>query len=410
MTTILESTAFLKQRAGEIGMSEKAIEALEKFGVKKLSTLAFAHGQPNQPIKPDEFVEFHKKINGGTEMAVADAAALKQLLFESHVLVTQQLKARLEEPSAESSVPKQLPIAEKTARMTKLKQELRGVLVEGSLEPSNSLLELMCHMVNTKVLKYVEPSKCTSREWEISNARPKKLLQIDGANLSVKDSISVTENEPHGLHEHLNAFRRRGLAFHFADLMSWEIHEKYLATLMDRMSLDPPPGYARTSLNQILRADRQCFTKAMREVTDFVRTPAGDLPLDAFFVDVLQHSEIAFHLLPMPAKGKGKGEKGKQDWGNQWRSQPYTTGKGKGKQDPKGKGKGTGLWKMPAALKEHGSPVDDQNEPICYGYNLGTCTAAVAAGGKCDKGRHVCCFKQCYKLHTYLEHNKQSKQ
>ena len=88
---------------------------------------------------------------------------------------------------------------------------------------------------------------------------------------------------------------------------------KYLATLLGRMSLEPPPGYARTSLSQILRADRHCFIKAMREVTEFTRAPTGNLPLDSFFRDVLQYSEIAFHLLPIPVKGKGRGEKGKQE-------------------------------------------------------------------------------------------------
>ena len=89
--------------------------------------------------------------------------------------------------------------------MNKLKSDLSGVLIEGNLEPSNALLELTCRMVNAKVLKYIEPAKCTSREWEISNAKPKKTLQIDGTNLSVKESTSVTDNEPHGLYEYLNA-------------------------------------------------------------------------------------------------------------------------------------------------------------------------------------------------------------
>ena len=68
-------------------MSEEAISALENYGVKKLSTLAFAHGEPGQAIKADEFTVFHTSVNNGTEMGVSDAAALKQLLFESHVLV-----------------------------------------------------------------------------------------------------------------------------------------------------------------------------------------------------------------------------------------------------------------------------------------------------------------------------------
>ena len=297
MTTILESEAYLKQRAEEIGISEGSIKALVEHGVKKLSTLAFAHGQPGQAINQGDFEAFAKGVNKGTAMSTADTAGLKQLLFEAHVLVTQQLKARIEEPSSETAIPKQIPMAERNARMDKLRKDLQGVLLEGSLEPAHSLLDLVCHMVSTKVLRYIGPERCPSRSFEIAHLKPKKTVQIEGTSLSVKDVGDLQNIDPHGVYENLNALKRRGLAFHFADLMSWRVHEKYLASLMDRMSLDPPPGYGRTSLGQVLRADKEAFQKAMKEVTSFSRTAAGDLPLDSFFKDPLSCSEVAFHLL-----------------------------------------------------------------------------------------------------------------
>ena len=244
--------------------------------------------------------------------------------------------------------------------------------------------------------------------------KPKKSLQIDGNTLSIKDNANLADKEPHGVYENLTALRRRGLAFHFADLMSWRVHERYIASLMDRMAMDPPPGYARTSLTQVLRADRQAFMTAMTEVTSFARDPAGKLPLDDFFANALSHLEVGFHLhyLPLLAdKGKGKGK-----WLKQERTEPYQTGAGKGtwsKSGGKGKGndskgKGKGFWRMPAALKEHGTPSDENEEPLCYGFNLGTCTAA-PAGGRCEKGKHLCCFKGCLKPHSYLEHAKSQK-
>ena len=249
-------------------------------------------------------------------------------------------------------------------------------------------------MATTKVVRYIGPEKCTSRTFEIANLKPTKTLQIDGSNLSIKDTGNLQRIEPHGIYENLNALRRRGVALHFADVMSWDVHEKYISRLFDRMSVDPPPGYGRASLTQVLRADRESFTQALKELPDFARDAAGILPLDRFFVHVLQLTEVSFHLLPLPLKG-GEKKGGKGEAANPWRPQPYTA---KGSCKDKGKGNTKfGLWKMPAALKEHGAPCDDNNEALCYGYNLGTCTNA-PSGGKCDKGRHVCCHKGCFKV------------
>ena len=151
-------------------------------------------------------------------------------------------------------------------------------------------------MVSCKTLKYVGPEKCTSREYEIANLKPKKSLQIDGSTLSIKDNANLADKEPHGVYENLTALRRRGLAFHFADLMSWKVHERYIASFLDRMAMDPPPGCARTCLTQVLWADRQAFRTAMKEVTSFARDPAGKLPLDVFFANALSHLKVGFHL------------------------------------------------------------------------------------------------------------------
>ena len=117
MTTILESEAHLRQRARDIGVQDATIENIVNYGIKKLSTLAFSRGQPGQVNT--QFDAFQKSVNGGTAVNTADSAGLKQLLFESHVLVTQQLKSRIEEPPSESAVPKPIPLAERSARMTK---------------------------------------------------------------------------------------------------------------------------------------------------------------------------------------------------------------------------------------------------------------------------------------------------
>ena len=44
-------------------------------------------------------------------------------------------------------------------------------------------------------------------------------------------------------------------------------------------------------------------------------------------------------------------------------------------------------------------PTTDENEPICFDYNLGGCAKA-RPGEACPKGKHVCCRKDCFKAHS----------
>ena len=50
----------------------------------------------------------------------------------------------------------------------------------------------------------------------------------------------------------------------FADLLSWECHERYLQQLMGHLRNDPPPNYMRPNLQQVLKADRQVFMYLIR--------------------------------------------------------------------------------------------------------------------------------------------------
>ena len=77
-------------------MSPEAISALESYSVEKLSTLASVHGQPGQAIKADEFTTFHKAVNNGVEMNVADVASLKPRIvveFWLHSLAAQHQRS-----------------------------------------------------------------------------------------------------------------------------------------------------------------------------------------------------------------------------------------------------------------------------------------------------------------------------
>ena len=49
------------------------------------------------------------------------------------------------------------------------------------------------------------------------------------------------------------------------------------------------------------------------------------------------------------------------------------------------------------------SATTDDDEAICFNYNLDGCTGT-APGKLCAKGKHVCCKTGCYKPHSQRKH------
>ena len=61
----------------------------------------------------------------------------------------------------------------------------------------------------------------------------------------------------------------------------------------------PPPGYARISTAQVLRADRAAFTRIAETIKGVRREPDGSLPLDAAIKQIVLDPSVSFHLLPL---------------------------------------------------------------------------------------------------------------
>ena len=101
------------------------------------------------------------------------------------------------------------------------------------------------------------------------------------------------------------ALRRRGVGMTFADLISWESHERYLQQLTSHLRSEPPPNYLRPMLPQILKADRQVFLYLIRVrvCVDLKRQPENILLLDSMIFTALQSYEVGFHVLPLPKVG-----------------------------------------------------------------------------------------------------------
>ena len=397
-----------------MGMTDRAIASLTQGNLDTMGKLAFAIGQPGHPLDAAEFALFAQNTLGGM-ISQADTAVLKRLVFEGHTMVLGQLRELVRDPNAASS--RKLPAVEREHRMAELRQRLVGVVLERQLEPSHELLESMMQQKEANQLNFVQIERCTSREWEITMGKNKKQLALDSEKLIIKERSDIPDQFHSSELQAFEALRRRGVAMTFADMISWEAHERYLQQLTSHLRNEPPPNFMRPALPQILKADRQVFLFLIRVGVDLKRQPDNSLQLDEKIFTALQSYEVGFHLLPLP-KATQKAEtpsqpahnapsygSGKGNWTDR-RSHPYK-GKGRGSHG-KGKNK-SGRSVLPKfLLGRDKTNMDMHGRRLCFNYQMAKCNDA-PDGGECPRGWHLCSRKGCHAPHAEKDHDQKKK-
>ncbi len=165
--------------------------------------------------------------------------------------------------------------------MRNLRTNLAGVNIEGAFEPSNALIEECVQQYESKILKYIEPAKCVSRESERLSVKTDKKLQLNqNSVLTLKETSKIPDADTNSAFALLQCFKRRGLAYELAQLISYPEHERYTDALFRHLSEESPPGFATTSMTQFLRPDRQVFLYLARPVQDIRPDAAHVKPLD----------------------------------------------------------------------------------------------------------------------------------
>ena len=416
MTSIVDSRAHFWKRCSDVGMTERATNHLAQNNLDTMGKLAFSIGQPGHPLDANEFAAFAQNTLGALHNQ-ADTAVLKRLVFEGHTLVLGQLRELVTDPNAAQT--RKLPAVEREHRMQQLRQRLVGVVLERQLEPSHELLEAMMQQKESNQLNFVQLERCTSREWEITMGKNKKQLTLDAEKLVIKEKADTPDQFYSSELQAFEALRRRGVALAFADMMSWEAHERYLQQLTSHLRTEPPPNFMRPSLPQVLKADRQVFLYLIRTGVDLKRQVNNTLELDEKIFVALQAYEVGFHLLPLPKSGQrtdaaspaappshSNYQGGK---GNQWpsnRSQPYK-GKGGGAHG-KGKGK-SGKFVLPKfLLGRDNTNMDTHGRRLCFNYQLGKC-GETPDGGECARGWHLCARRGCHAPHPEKDHDGKKK-
>ena len=117
-------------------------------------------------------------------------------------------------------------------------------------------MDLATRLYDQNVLRYIPLEKCYSRLTELSvvNKGQAKLLEVESSRVVVKDKDAEFETNVQSSYQLLEALKRRGLAMDFAGVMNFTRHDKYVQMLFSHSNRDPPAGYNRCSVSQLIAA------------------------------------------------------------------------------------------------------------------------------------------------------------
>ena len=154
---------------------------------------------------------------------------------------------------------------------------------------AHSCYDLVLNMLEKDSLLYLSPDKFYTRKVELLQKKQPKEVLIDQNSLVVKDKAAEVVCSTRSELELVQALRRRALAFDLVGACSYECMNRFHSELIQHMQEEPPPGYAHTSVTQVLRADRAAFLVLAEKLTSLKRTTAGDLPLESALENVIAH-------------------------------------------------------------------------------------------------------------------------
>ena len=243
MVSVLDSEAHFERKAREAGITDPNVAVLKNRGFKTLSQVAYMVSQPGVPMPESDFATFCSAHFAS--FSIGEISSLRRLIFESQTLTVASLRLQVSDPDASSK--QKMPEAERDVRLENLKRSLPGITIEGHLEPARSLLDAAARIEASNQIVYLAPEKCVSRLYEVAQAKPvTKQVDIEASKLVIKEASDPVEAPTHGAMAVFDAFRRRGLALCFANLIHWPNNERYLNTLFK-----PPAPRSKTRIFKV---------------------------------------------------------------------------------------------------------------------------------------------------------------
>ena len=239
MSSLIESEAHFLQRAREIKCPDAVLAELRVGGFTSLGHLAYAVGQPGQVIPESAFNAFCTTTAPGAN--AAGKACIRRLVFEAQTLVLADLRLQVSDPEGAS---RKMPEAERERRLQQLRGRLPGVLIEGGMESGRCVLEDCVKQESANQLKYLSPDRCVSRTHEVTHSKgASRQLELESSKLVIKETDDAMSMPTHSALQVQEALRRRGIAYVFAQCLSFNAYEKYISRLFSKSPQGASPGF-----------------------------------------------------------------------------------------------------------------------------------------------------------------------
>ena len=392
----LESVAAFKDRARQIGVEDRYIDKFVSKNFAAFGRYAFAIVYSPQHTDETPLINFLNELL--EEQPSADQlACMRRLFFESHSMALTDVRLRVEGGPDPAAVSRKLATAERVARQQEQMTRLGGIVFTPETTPSTHLVDLFVEMLELGVLSYVKPELCCSRAQEVNAVKKDPAVSTDAAGLL---KLATKATEAHcdaGSEIKLRAaWQRRNLAMDLAGLVSFPVAEGWVQFLYSHLLRDPPRGFAKISLQQILDCDKQLFTVASHRTMGNLQVgPNNVKPLDAIFNELRESGEVLQFLTPLPA---ARSHEPPVSSGSRPEKQSKTD-RPSNKGGSKGAGKNTSNPKV--QLPEGCTTHDDENRPLCFAFQNNKCKFKGPAGKRCARGYHKCYKKGCYRNKPY---------
>lgn len=403
MTSVIDSVAEFKSRAVELGISAQLIDDMALKGWSTFAT--FAHSSGYTPQQPDDKVFVEQVLDpllGGPGSAAADprAPAVRRLLYEAWTLCTAELRRRVE--MAPQDRPRRLPLQERHARFERLQAKLVGLALVDDLEPSHGLVDLACQQVDEGSIAYIPWSACTTRAQEVHGCKRTKEWRADKDGVLREHSATETATAEIGNELKLKyALQRRGLALDIAGILPFAEHERIIAHMFQELLRDPLPGFAKTSLLQVERADREVFRLLAESTRAGLQPTANGYSVASGVVDlILQNTKLNFLLLQLPGKPAAQAASGASG-STQSAARPSGQKRKVELERPeakRAKRPARGKPMMPRELAGMAARTA-AGKPICFAFNM---QSGCSSGKECKRGLHVCARPNCAGDHSLI--------
>ena len=300
---LVDSEAAFASHCNAIDKSKELLNICVHAELTTFMRMAFAIGTPQMPASEEAFKTFATDLNNGIEPSITMMSLLRRLHFEAVTMVVAHLKTNVTtDTGVEGS--RKLPPVEKVARLQEQQARLKGLTIKGELQPSYALIDLIAGIHDSGSIVWVPPSICTKRDSEVQQSLKEKPTTLTVEQQTLKLAAGEPKIRADTSNELLLqwALQRRGLAFDQCKLMSNDIHDKRVQSLLMQLTRESPSGYARVTMEQLLRADKELFTLMSQEHNGpFTNGPKGELPLDLLMTQLMHDPRISLHLLPLPS-------------------------------------------------------------------------------------------------------------